>query len=172
MAFAQYVAHRRDLTVVTNSLDVAQVMSHASGVDLVVLGGSYRPESGSLLGHLTEQASQSLLVDAVVMGIGAISTRHGFMNDHLQEVVTDRALHRMGEEVVVLADASKFQRVASVVVLGLSDVACVVTDSRVTPRVVDELTSAGVKVVVAPPREANLVPTDRKPLAHGPKGDG
>src|SRR5581483_8215156 len=55
LEFARQLVDRRDLTVITNSLDVAQVLLDRDGIQLVVLGGVVRPGMHSLLGHLTEQ---------------------------------------------------------------------------------------------------------------------
>lgn len=151
LEFARRIVHREGLTVVTNALDVVQVLIDRDGIELIVLGGAVRPRMHSLLGHLTELAARELRADTLVMGIGAISLDHGLMNDHVQEVVTDRALREMVREVVVLADATKFNRVAPAYVFGLDAVDYIVTDARVDPETVAGVRARGVAVVIAEP---------------------
>lgn len=151
LEFARRIVHRQGLTVVTNALDIVQVLLDRDGIDLVVLGGAVRPRMHSLLGHLTEMAARELRADTLVMGIGAISLDHGLMNDHVQEVLTDRSLRQMVREVVVVADATKFNRVAPAYVSGLDAIHCVVTDSRVDPETVADLQARNVAVVIAEP---------------------
>ena len=147
--FARELVGHSDLTVITNSLDVAQVLLDREGVQLVVLGGVVRPRMHSLLGHLTEQACREMRADTLFMGIGAISLEHGLMNDYMPEILTDRALRSMAASVVVMVDSDKFHLVAPAVVFGLDEVAVIVTDSGVRPEVVEDLTARGIRVIVA-----------------------
>ena len=65
----------RRLTVITNALDVAELLLDRSGIELVVLGGVVRPGMHSMLGHLAELALRELRADALFMGIGALERR-------------------------------------------------------------------------------------------------
>lgn len=149
LAFARQLVGRNGLTVITNSLDVAQVLIDRDGIQLVVLGGVVRPRMHSLLGHLTEQACREMRADAVYMGIGAISLERGLMNDYLPEILTDRGVRSMANSVVVLADSSKFDLVAPALVFSLDEIDVLVTDSGVQPQVVEELRAQDIRVIVA-----------------------
>lgn len=147
--FAHQLVDRSDLTVITNSLDVAQVLLDREGIQLVVLGGVVRPRMHSLLGHLTEQACREMRADTLFMGIGAISLERGLMNDYMPEILTDRALRSMATSVVVMADSGKFNLVAPALVFGLDEVDVIVTDSGVRAEVVENLTARDIRVIVA-----------------------
>ena len=162
LAFAQEIADRR-LTVITNALDVANVLLDRDGIELIVLGGVVRPRMHSMLGHLAEMATAELRADMLVMGIGAISVDQGLMNDSVPEILTDRALPRMARSVVVLADASKFEQVAPGYVFGLEEVDVLVTDDAAPAAVIDSVRSLGVRVVVA--AAATGHPTDLRHVA-------
>ena len=148
LAFAREIAGRR-LTVITNALDVANVLLDREGIELIVLGGVVRPRMHSMLGHLAELATGELRADQLVMGIGAISVEQGLMNDTVPEILTDRALRRMARSAVVLADASKFEQVAPGYVFGLEEVDVLVTDDGTAPATIEAVRAAGVRVVVA-----------------------
>ena len=147
--FARQLVDRRDLTVITNSIDVTLVLLDCEGIQLVVLGGVIRPRMHSLLGHLTEQACRETRADTLFMGIGAINLDLGLMNDYMPEILTDRALRTMAASVVVMADSSKFDLVAPALVFGLDEVDVIVTDSGVRPEVQEGLTARGIRVIVA-----------------------
>jgi DeoR/GlpR family transcriptional regulator of sugar metabolism len=147
--FARELVHRRDLTVITNSLDVANVIVDQPGIQLVLLGGVVRPRMHSLLGHLTEQACHEVRADVLFMGIGAISLERGLMNDYMPEILTDRAIRGIAGSVVVMADSAKFETLAPAFVFGLEEVDIVVTDSGIDPAVVRELSARGIRVIVA-----------------------
>lgn len=153
LEFARQVADRR-LTVITNALDVANVLLDRAGIELIVLGGVVRPRMHSMLGHLAEMATQELRADMLVMGIGAVSVDQGLMNDSVPEILVDRALRRMARSIVVLADASKFEQTAPGFVFGLDEVDVIVTDDAIDPGTVAAIrATSGVRVIVAP---ANL----------------
>lgn len=149
LEFARQLVDHNDLTVITNSLDVAQVLLDRDGIQLVVLGGVVRARMHSLLGHLTEQACREMRADVLFMGIGAISLERGLMNDYLPEVLTDRVVRSMANTVVVMADSSKFDLVAPALVFGLDEIDVIVTDSGVRPEVVEDLTTRNIRVIVA-----------------------
>jgi DeoR/GlpR family transcriptional regulator of sugar metabolism len=138
------------VTVITNALDIANVLVDRAGVELILLGGAVRPRMHSMLGHLAELASTELRAETLFMGIGAISASHGLMNDSIPEIQTDRALRRMARSVVVLADATKFDAVAPAWVFGLEEVNSIVTDRTLAPERVAEFERRGVRMIVAP----------------------
>ena len=139
----------RRLTVITNALDVANLLVDRAGIDLILRGGEIRPRMHSMLGHLAEMATAELRADTLFMGIGAISLDHGLMNDSIPEIQTDRALRRMARTVVVLADATKFDLVAPAYVFGLDEVDTIVTDWTLDPSRVAEIERRGIRVIVA-----------------------
>ena len=153
LEFARAVAHRR-LTVITNALDVANVLLDRDGIELIVLGGVVRPRMHSMLGHLAELATSELRADTLFMGIGAISVDQGLMNDSVPEILIDRALRRMARSAVVLADASKFAQVAPGFVFGLDEVDVLVTDDALPAPTAAAVRERGVRVIIAPGEDA------------------
>ena len=151
LAFARELADRQ-LTVITNALDVANALVDRDGIELIILGGVVRPRMHSMLGHLAELASAELRADTLFMGIGAIGVGQGLMNDSVPEILTDRALRRMSRSVVVLADATKFEQVAPGFVMGLEEVDVLVTDDAAPADTLAEIEALGVRVIVAPRR--------------------
>jgi DeoR/GlpR family transcriptional regulator of sugar metabolism len=140
----------RRVTVITNALDVANVLVDRAGIELILLGGAVRPRMHSMLGHLAEMAATELRADTLFMGIGAISVERGLMNDSIPEILTDRALRRMARSVVVLADSSKFDGVAPAYVFGLEEVDTIVTDAGLPGASIEAIEARGVRVIVAP----------------------
>jgi len=149
LAVAQHLKDRRDLTVISNSLPVINLLADLPQITVIVLGGLLRPSELSLIGHLAEQSLAELRADKVVMGIRAIHLEHGLTNDYLPETMTDRAVVRLSSKVIVVADHSKVGRTAPALVAPLSAVDTLVTDAGVAPEVIQSLTEAGVRVLIA-----------------------
>ncbi len=140
----------RQITVITNALDVAAILLDQPGIELVLLGGVVQTGMHSTLGHIAELALRELRADALYMGIGAIGPDLGLMNDSIPEILTDRALRHAARDCVVLADATKFRTVAPAFVFDIAEVTTLITDDSVEPSDVAALRAHGVEVVVAP----------------------
>ncbi len=137
------------LTVITNSLQVINALAKARDLNLVCLGGYFRQSELSFIGHLTEQALGELRADAVYIGTRAIDIVAGLTNAYLPETMTDRAILRIGREVVVLADHTKCGRVSTAFLAPINAITTLITDDLTPPEFTDALESLGVKVVRA-----------------------
>jgi DeoR family transcriptional regulator of aga operon len=146
---AQHLANRTDLTVVTNALTIATELAAADGVTVVVTGGMMRASELSLVGHITEQALREVRVDKVIMGMRAISLQAGMTNDYLPEVMTDRTIIEMASELILVADHTKFGKIASAYVAPVERVTTLVTDLETDPETLTYLRRMGIRVIVA-----------------------
>jgi DeoR family transcriptional regulator of aga operon len=142
--------HERHLTVITNSLPVINTLAGEPHISLIVLGGSFRPEELSFIGHITEQALVEVRADRVFMGIRAIDLQHGLTNDYLPETLTDRAILRIGKQVVILADHTKMGRIAGAFVAPLDAIHLLITDASTPASFLSALRDQGLRVEVAP----------------------
>lgn len=146
LELARPLRHRR-LTVITNALDVVNVLLDARDIELVVLGGVVLPGVHSLRGHLAMEALGDLRADTVFMGASAIDLDHGFMTEHIREIAVDRALRRMAHHAVILADSSKFERVAPGFMFGFDQVDTLVTDDGVRSDILEAVVARGTSVI-------------------------
>ena len=118
VAVARALAAVPALTVVTNSLPVAQLMHEQARPDrAVVLTGGVRTPSDALVGPVADAGLRDLHVDHLFLGVHGIDERAGLTTPNLVESVTDRALMACARQSVVVADSSKWG------VVGLSSIA-------------------------------------------------
>ena len=134
-----------DITVVTNSLDVAHRLSTAD-VDVIVLGGALRRPELSLLGHLVGVSIHEVHVDHAVMGVYGIDPRSGALGASAQECETDRTLARSAQRLTVLADADKFTRRSPHRIVRVERITELVTSSDAPAADIDALRTRGVVV--------------------------
>lgn len=139
----------RSLTVITNSLPVINLLAGLENIQVICLGGMLRDSELSFIGHITEQALAEVRADKVLLGIRAVSLEHGLTNDYLPETMTDRAILQAGREVILLADHTKFGRVAAARLAPLESVHTLVTDSETPPDFLDAARERGLRVLVA-----------------------
>lgn len=140
---------RKNLTVITNAINVAIEFATSDGVTVVMTGGMMRASELSLIGHLAELALREVRVDRAVVGMQAISLEGGMTNDYWPEVVTDRTIIEMSPELIVVADHTKFEHVASAFIAPVTRATTIVTDAECDPAVLDGLRAMGIGVLVA-----------------------
>jgi DeoR/GlpR family transcriptional regulator of sugar metabolism len=149
LELARLLPRQRRLTVITNALRVANLLVDVPGIDLIVLGGALRPGEQTMHGHLTEWGVHQFRADKLFYGVEAINIQHGVTHSQIVEVGTDRALANAATEVIVLADQTKFGKVAPAFVLSLEKIHVLVTDQGLPDEMVQSLKSKNVQVILA-----------------------
>ena len=113
------------LTVVTNSIPVADVFYRAGRPDqTVVLTGGTRTPSDALVGPVAVAAIRTLHLDLLFLGVHGMSERAGFTTPNLMEAETNRALVAAAARLVVLADHTKWGTVGISSIAALSEPTC------------------------------------------------
>jgi len=125
----------RSLTVITNALDVANLLVDRPGIELIILGGVVRPQIHSMLGHLAELPRRSC-AQTRSSWASALSASSKFDERLVPEILTTARSVAWLHQSWLLADSSKFDRVAPGFVFGLDKVDTLVTDARVNPATV------------------------------------
>lgn len=146
---ARNLRDRKGLTVITNSLPVLNVLAGSEEITIISLGGMLRESELSFIGHITEQALTEVRVDKVFMGTRGVSLEHGLTNDYLQETLTDRAILKIGREVIIVADYSKVNRVSTALLAPLTTMSAFVTDEKTDKKFLQALKKQGIDVVIA-----------------------
>lgn len=138
----------RQLQVVTNSLPIVNLLSNQPQIELILLGGYIYPKTGVALGPITVAALSHIHVRRLFISVGGITER-GLFNSNSLLVDTERAMLEAAEEVVVVADSSKFGHSALTHLCGLDKVHRVVVDAGIPLCWHETLIQAGMKVTVA-----------------------
>ncbi len=135
-ALAHHLLDVPDLTVVTNSVRVADVFHSAQrssgqrqGAATVVLTGGVRTPSDSLVGPVADQAIRALHFDVLFLGVHGISAEAGLSTPNLAEAETNRRLVQSARRVIVVADHTKWGTVGLSSFAALSQVDTLVTDA-------------------------------------------
>jgi DeoR family transcriptional regulator, aga operon transcriptional repressor len=146
---ARQLRQRKNLTVITNSLPVLNALAGAEGITVISLGGMLRDSEMSFIGHITEQALAEVRADKVIIGTRGVSLEHGLTNDYMQETLTDRAIMKIGREVIIVADHTKVNRVSTALLAPLDSMQTFVTDSKADKKFIQALKKQGINVIVA-----------------------
>ncbi|MFL9930231.1 DeoR/GlpR family DNA-binding transcription regulator [Paraburkholderia sp. RL18-103-BIB-C] len=128
LALAQRLTEFSKLRVVTNSLDIAQLIAHHSDNDVVVTPGDLRRNDNALIGPHTLQFARQFHYDIAFMGIGGIDLELGLMDYEESEALLRRTLVRHCVRSVILADDGKFGHRTFVNTLPFSAISTLVTN--------------------------------------------
>jgi len=129
---AQELVNRNSLVVATNSLAAAEVLRTARGVTLFVVGGRYLQHTRSLIGPMAEDSIRSLQFRKMILATAGIDLRNRALTmSSLEEIPIKRAAMERSEQVILIADRSKFGKPSLISMIPLGVVHTIVTDPPV-----------------------------------------
>jgi DeoR family fructose operon transcriptional repressor len=143
---------RRSLQVVTNSLPVATLFTAGDDNDLVLIGGYVHQRTGVCLGPYANQMLARLSVRRAFVSVAGI-TEQGCFNSNLLLVETEQAMMRAADEVIVLADSTKFGHRSLALMCELPQIDALVVDAEISQDWRSKLIAVGVRLMVAEPIE-------------------
>jgi DeoR/GlpR family transcriptional regulator of sugar metabolism len=148
-AMVPHLADRTGLTVITNALNIVLALAPFPSISVIVLGGVLRHSELTVLGSLGEDAMENLRADKLFMGSPAIHADYGLSAENFAEARSDQTLMNAAREVVVLADHTKFGRVAMVRVTPLNRIRRIITGAEISPEDVRLLGEHNVVLEIA-----------------------
>src|SRR5690606_26688241 len=139
----------RPLTVITPAAKVTLELSNRSNIELIQLGGAVRPKSAAVVGPVAEMALQMMSCNLLFMGVDGIDLGFGLSTTNFNEASLSAKMVEAAEQVIVLADSSKFNRRGLAKICNLDQIDYIVTDAGVPDKILKKLQEFGVRVVVA-----------------------
>ncbi len=125
---ARALMHHRNITVVTNNMNVANILMANPGCEIMVAGGAFRRSDGGLVGDLTTQFIDQFKVDYAVIGCSALDTEGELLDFDLAEVRVSKAIIRQSRARFLVTDISKLGRSAPVRLASLAALDAVFID--------------------------------------------
>lgn len=127
-AVARELLNHRNITVVTNNINVANILVANDSCEIMVAGGALRRSDGGLVGDLTTEFIEQFKVDFAIIGTSALDRDGDLLDFDLPEVRVSRAIIRQSRQTFLVADASKLDRSAPVRLASLAEIEAVFTD--------------------------------------------
>jgi DeoR family transcriptional regulator, fructose operon transcriptional repressor len=138
----------RPLQIVTNSLPIASMVSGHPETDLILVGGYVYPRTGVAMGPMSIAALQSLRVRYVFLGAAGIMSE-GIYNSNTILVDTQRQMMSVAQDVVVVADRTKFGKLSLSKLCGLNEIGHLVTDGGLSVDQKTMIRRAGINLIQA-----------------------
>lgn len=137
---------RRGLVVVTNGLRAADLLGESDSITVVVLGGTLRRSSRSLVGDVGDVFSARGRLGAGFFGLRSLSPEHGLMELSVEETTVKRRLAAACDAVYGLFDSSKLGRFALHPFVATDQLTGLITDEGTPDDVVEQWSGRGVPV--------------------------
>lgn len=148
---ARALKGRTSLRVITNSLPVLQILADAPGIELIALGGAYRPLSQGTFGPLAEAALDRLTADHAFLGADGVVAGRGLCEASVEQASLKHLMCRQAANIFVLADASKLGSARSHAWTPLGRPWTLVTDAGATgDKLAPFRADRSVRIVIAP----------------------
>jgi DeoR family fructose operon transcriptional repressor len=148
LELARCLAERKDLTVVTNDLAIAQLLEDHPSVNLVVMGGTVRKGFHCTVGVQGREWTGGLTVDKAFMGANGFTAAKGATTPDMNQAETKKRMVSAAGKVILLCDHDKIGRVSFAQFASAAQVGCLVTD-RIEEAERAALAKHGVQVLVA-----------------------
>ncbi len=144
------------MSVFTNSFAIAEHLLHNSRNSVVIPGGTVYREQNVILSPFGGVVASHFYAKRMFIGCQGLG-RHGLMEADPMVVQSELALINQAEELIVLADSSKFSGRSSLILCGLDRIATVITDGGIREEDRAMLEKAGVNLVVADAGEQGTI---------------
>jgi DeoR/GlpR family transcriptional regulator of sugar metabolism len=149
LALARRLVDFPELTVVTNSLLVAQALMPAGRVEVILTGGTLRRAIHALVGPATEESTRTLRASTAFISGNGLTAERGLSTPSPLVAAADRALAAAAQQVVVLADHTKVGHETMCLTVPLERMSALITDAHADPAQVTAIRDRGVTVLVA-----------------------
>jgi DeoR family transcriptional regulator, aga operon transcriptional repressor len=146
---AKNLDHFQNLTIITNALNIASILSEYEGIKIFMPGGSLRKKSLSLVGVLADESFEKFFCDKLFLGVDGFDTTHGLSTPNSEEAHLNQIMMKIAKKVIVVTDSRKFERRRFAFIGPISDLDMVITDSGIKEEDKNRLEKSGVKVIVA-----------------------
>ena len=152
-ALARALLGHEDLRIITNNLNVAQIMTRNPTFTVMITGGTVRNRDGGVVGQSACDMIGEFCVDYGIIGISGIDEHGTLLDFDYDEVRAARAIIKNSRSTYLLADHTKFARHPMVRLGTLGEVTALFTDTLPPPALRERLNAGGVTLHVASPPE-------------------
>ena len=135
------------IQLVTNSLPIATLFANDENIELIVTGGLVYPRYGVLLGPMAEQMLGTIHPKSMFFSVAGIHDG-GLYNQNLLLVEAEKKMMAQAQQVILLADSTKFGQQALVQLCEMTDVDIVVSDSELSNDHQKQIENAGCQLII------------------------
>lgn len=146
---AKIISGYRNLTIITNALNIAIILGAQTGINVVVTGGEFKAPTISLTGQKAADFFQNLHVDKLFLATAGIALKSGLTYPGISDICVKRAMIESADVTYLVADSTKIGKSSFASLGALSLIDYLITDSKIKPDDIEWLKSHDVQFVIA-----------------------
>jgi DeoR family glycerol-3-phosphate regulon repressor len=146
---ARAIYEHRDLVVITNNLNVVNILRRSPAKEIIIAGGVVRQSDGGVVGEATTDFIRNFRADIAVIGASAVADDGAILDFDYREVSVARTIIETAHQTLLVFDHSKFEKRAPVRICDVGDVDTVITDAPPPPRFARVCAEANTQILVA-----------------------
>jgi DeoR family transcriptional regulator of aga operon len=148
LEITKHLVARKNLTVVTNSLNVAIALDEYPDITVLMTGGTLRHHYRQLVNPYGQFILNQIHADIAFIGVSGIVAEQGITNANIVEAEMKNLFLKVARKRVVLADSSKIGNVALAKIANITDINMLITDNQADPVELTLLREHGLTVQV------------------------
>jgi DeoR family fructose operon transcriptional repressor len=147
-AAARQLKNHPGLTVITNALNIALLFEDSPQINVLVTGGTLRPQQHSLVNPYGKLLLEQIRADVALIGVNGVSAAYGLSNVNVAEAEMKQLFIKAAARRIVLADSGKIGKVAFARFATISDIDHLITDDQTAPEELTKLRKMGLSIQI------------------------
>lgn len=137
------------ITVISNALDIINNLAEKPYVEVFMPGGYLKEFSMSLVGPMAERNLKQLFCNKLFLGVDGIRLNQGVFTHHMEEAYLNQIMIEIAEEVILVADSSKFHKSGLAFICGFDKIDKIVTDGGISSTEIAFFEKNNIEIVIA-----------------------
>lgn len=146
---AKNLEHKKDLKVITNSLNIALLLGAHYEFEVMVTGGEFKAPTLSLTGEKAAGFFKKIYVNKLFLATGGVSFEKGLTYPGFNDLQVKKAMMESASEIYLVADSTKIGKTSFAALGPVELIQFLITDGDIDPKAKQNLESRGIKVITA-----------------------
>lgn len=147
-ALARNILPVNKLTAISASLQVSEILSINEDIEIIQLGGILRHSSMSVVGKYAEDILSNFCCSKLYLGVDGIDLDFGITTTDLREAELNRAMMKIAQKTIILADSSKFRRRGFSKIADIEDIDIIITDAGIPTSIISRIEDMGIELII------------------------
>jgi len=143
----RYLAGKRDILIITNSIPAFESAKSNPALKITLVGGEFRDSTDSFVGRITLDTIRRFNVRCAFVGTDGFSLKSGITTHLIEGGDVISVMRERAENLVLLADSSKYGKTGIVTILPLSQINTLITDTGLSDAVKEELSQIPLHII-------------------------
>ena len=143
------ISDKQSLRIISNALDIVNNLSQFKNIEVIMPGGFLKDFSMSMVGPLAEKNLRQLYCNKLFLGIDGVRPNVGIFTHYIEEAHLNQLMIDVADEVIVVADSSKFQKSGMAFICDFDKIDKMITDDKIDEGTKKMLENNNIEVIIA-----------------------